>query len=88
MEASDRTLDGNALAGLLGELAGMEPTTARCVCGGCGRSAMVAEARLYADAPGAVLRCPGCEEVLLVVVEADGRYVVGLERLRALELRR
>ncbi len=88
MEASERRLDGNALAGLLGELAGMEPTTVRCVCGGCGSSAMVAEARLYVDAPGAVMRCPSCEEVLFVVVEADGRYVVGLDRLRSLELRR
>ncbi len=88
MEESERTLDGNALAGLLAELAGMEPTTVRCVCGGCGQGVLVAEARLYADAPGAVMRCPSCEEVLFVVVEADGRYVVGLERLRSLELGR
>ena len=37
-------------------------------------------------APGIVVRCPGCDSVLLRVVHARGRYLLDLRGLRVLEL--
>ena len=61
-------LDGNAAAGALRELFAVDITTAISQCGGCGRTGVFAEARVYLDAPGMVARCSGCDDVLLRVV--------------------
>jgi hypothetical protein len=69
-------LDGNALAGVLAEVfGGADMTSAMRACGSCGQRHVVAEHRLYRGA-GFVLRCPGCEDVALTVVEGDGRREV------------
>jgi Family of unknown function (DUF6510) len=78
-------LDGNAAAGILQELFAFEVTTARGTCGSCGLTAHVGEARVYLGAPGVVVRCRGCDGVLIVVVEAGGRYRVTVEGLRWIE---
>lgn len=83
----DAALDGNALAGVFAELFQHELTVATGTCGACGLSGPLAETRVYADAPGAVVRCPGCGEVLLTIVKEDGRYWLGFDRLRCLEIR-
>jgi hypothetical protein len=71
-----QVLDGNAIAGLLAELfGGAEMTGATRGCGSCGQSHAVGEHRLYVGA-GLVLRCPGCEDVAMVVVERDDRREV------------
>jgi hypothetical protein len=49
--------------------------------------AAVGEAGAYLDAPGLVLRCRACENVLLVLVRAADRYVLGLQGMTWLELR-
>ena len=85
--ASDRVLDGNALAGLLGEVFAHEMTSARGACGACGAIEHLGAEHAYLDAPGAVLRCCHCENVLMVVVRSEERYRVGLQGLRWLELR-
>jgi hypothetical protein len=58
-------LDGNAAAGLLGELFARDVTTARSTCNGCGAVESVGALHLYAHQMGAVLRCPGCDSVVL-----------------------
>lgn len=83
----DAVLDGNALAGVLGELFQHDLTIARGTCAGCGLAGPLAETRVYAHAPGAVVRCPGCSAVLFVVVKEDGRYWLGFDHLRCLEIR-
>ena len=83
----DMVLDGNALAGIFSELFQHELTSARGTCGDCGRVGALAETRVYAQAPGAVVRCPGCEAVLLVIVKDEERYWLGFDRLRCLEIR-
>lgn len=83
----DMVLDGNALAGIFSELFQHELTSARGTCGDCGRVGVLAETRVYAQAPGAVVRCPGCEAVLLVIVKDEERYWLGFDRLRCLEIR-
>jgi hypothetical protein len=75
-------LDGNALAGALHEVFETEMTTVTGVCGSCRIPSLIAELRVYARAPGAVARCPHCDNVVLVVVEIGGRtraYLEGVE---------
>jgi hypothetical protein len=65
---SEQVLDGNALAGALGEIFAVDVTAAVATCTGCGLVGAVATLRVYARAPGAVARCPGCDDVVLRVV--------------------
>ena len=80
-------LDGNAVAGVLGEIFAFEVTEARGRCDTCGSVGFFAEAHVYAHslAPGAVVRCAVCEAVLVVVVNAAGRTRVALSGLTWLE---
>ncbi|CAM3825576.1 DUF6510 family protein [Isoptericola cucumis] len=74
--AHDAPLDGNAVAGLLGEAFAFETTLALVRCATCGRTDVVARARAHVSAMGAIVRCDGCDAVLLVVVERpDGTLV-------------
>jgi ribosomal protein S27E len=84
---AELVLDGNALAGVFRELFQHELTMAKATCGGCGRTGALAETRVYAHAPGAVIRCPACDSVLLTIVKENGRYWLGFDRLRCLEIR-
>lgn len=71
-----RELDGNALAGTLHRLFGADMTAVPGRCAHCGTVHMVGAMRAYTHAPGAVLRCPACDEVVLRIVEtADATYV-------------
>ena len=65
---SDAHLDGNALGGALMELFGREMTDARSCCAGCGAINRLGAHIVYDRAPGAVVRCPACEAVILVAV--------------------
>ena len=60
-----RRLDGNAAAGLLSEMFARDVTIAQATCGGCGATKTIGALYLYAQEMGAVLRCPGCENVVL-----------------------
>jgi hypothetical protein len=79
-------LDGNALAGPLREVFAVELTAARGTCAGCGRIGPLAEARLYARAPGLVVRCRGCDAVLLRLTTGPGRSWIELRGLAVLEV--
>ncbi|BCJ37342.1 hypothetical protein Athai_48450 [Actinocatenispora thailandica] len=65
-------LDGNAIAGTLRAVFGTEMTTAVGICGHCGASNPLGALDVYLAGPGTVARCPGCEAVLLVLVEVRG----------------
>ena len=79
-------LDGNAIGGLLRELFTLEMTTAESTCAGCGAVHLVGRVHVYLDAPGAVVRCPSCEQVLMKIVHGRGRYWIDLSGTRCLEL--
>ena len=65
-------LDGNAIAGLLADVfGGAEVTASARGCGSCGQRHAIGQHRLYQGA-GFVLRCPGCDDVALTVVDGDG----------------
>ena len=65
-------LDGNAIAGTLEAVFGTDMTTASGTCASCGTRSMVGELGVYLRAPGIVARCPRCDNVLMVFVEAHG----------------
>lgn len=85
---TDEFLDGNAAAGPLSDLFAVDLTGARGRCENCGQVSALAQARVYANAPGLVVRCAGCGGVLVRLVEApDGRAWLDLRGLSFLELR-
>ena len=65
-------LDGNAIAGPLYEHFGHEMTMAEVRCSHCQSTSLMAELRVYMKAPGAVARCPACDDVLMVIVNVRG----------------
>jgi hypothetical protein len=61
-------LDGNAIAGLLQEVFRSEMTTATGICGTCGSASVLGELVVYLQAPGTVVRCPVCGNIMMVFV--------------------
>jgi hypothetical protein len=82
----DSFVDGNAAAGVLSEVFAVEITAAVGQCAGCGRTGPMADTRLFAHAPGLVLRCAGCDDVLLRLVSGEGRRWLDLRGLVYLQL--
>jgi hypothetical protein len=82
-------LDGSAMAGLLHELFVDDVTAAQGACASCGSVARIGEQQLYMypRSPGAVLRCAGCENVLMVIVRKEGCVRLGFQGLAWLEVR-
>ena len=78
-------LDGNAIAGELLDVFGIELTAATGTCGGCGAVAHVAELAVYVRAPGIVARCRSCDAPLMVLVTVRGTTCVDLRGLASLE---
>jgi hypothetical protein len=79
-------LDGNVLAGELGELFTVDVTAAIGECGSCGRTGAIAQTMVYSDAPGWIARCPGCGEIMLRLVRGPGRAWLDLRGTACLEL--
>ena len=88
MDETQLRLDGNAAAGILRDVFDHELTAARGKCASCGAIAQLGTQHLYMYplAPGAVLRCSGCDCVLMVFVHAGERQRLGLTGLTWLEV--
>jgi Family of unknown function (DUF6510) len=86
MTSSNPWTDGNALAGPVGDLLRVEVTTAIGRCAGCGRTAPMAEVRVFDHAPGMVARCPACDQVLLRLVQGPGQAWLDLRGLTYLQV--
>jgi hypothetical protein len=86
MTSSNNWTDGNALAGPLQDLFRVEVTTAIGRCRQCGRTAAMAEVRVFDHAPGVVARCPACDQVLLRLVRGPDRAWLDLRGLTYLQL--
>ncbi len=70
------TLDGNAVAGLLQEIFADDMTAAPTECAHCGNQGAVGTLLAFTQAPGAVLRCPVCEGIMLRIVQTpDAIYL-------------
>lgn len=85
MESDAMRVDGNAMAGVLGEVFVREVTAARIACGGCGKVEPVGAEHAYMQAPGIVMRCCHCDSVLLVVAHTGETYRLSLGRSKSLE---
>jgi Family of unknown function (DUF6510) len=88
MDETQMRMDGNAVAGRLQELFVPEMTAARGRCASCGQVGEMGAQLLYMyhQAPGAVLRCNNCNNVLLVLVQTDRFVRMGLPGLLWLEM--
>ena len=75
-------LDGNAIAGALFEHFGNEMTMAQVRCSHCRSASLMAELRVYMKAPGAVARCPACNEVVMVIVDVRGTQRVDMSNMQ------
>jgi uncharacterized protein DUF6510 len=71
-------LDGNAIAGQLLDVFGVELTTATATCATCGGVGHVAEFVVYLRGPGTVARCRSCGSVLMVIAAVRGVNCVDL----------
>jgi hypothetical protein len=85
-ETTPDFLDGNAAAGALSEIFTFDVTICLGQCASCQRSVRMAETHVYTAAPGLVVRCPGCEEVLLRYVNAGGRMWLDMRGLAYLHV--
>ncbi|ASD22716.1 MULTISPECIES: DUF6510 family protein [Cryobacterium] len=81
-------LDGNAAAGPLSEFFAIDVVSARGRCASCGRIDALATARLYPNSHGLLLRCPGCAEILMRLVDTGDSVCLDLHGLSFIELRR
>jgi hypothetical protein len=79
-------LDGNAVAGELGSIFGVDLISAVGECASCGATGRLASLHAYVRAPGIVLRCPSCTAVQLRVVRSETRSWVDLRGLRCIEI--
>jgi predicted RNA-binding Zn-ribbon protein involved in translation (DUF1610 family) len=79
-------LDGNVLAGALGEVFAVDVTAAAARCASCGAMGAIAETRVYTAAPGVVARCPACGEVMLRLVRGPGRAWLDLHGVTCLQV--
>ena len=62
-------LDGNAVAGMLNDIFASEMTASPTECANCGNVSELGGLLAFTQAPGAVLRCPACENVMVRIVE-------------------
>jgi hypothetical protein len=75
-------LDGNAAAGLLGELFAFDVTTAHLTCDGCGAVSEVATARVYGGTMGAIVRCVHCDLALIRLTKTPAGYLLDMQGAR------
>jgi hypothetical protein len=79
-------LDGNAAAGVLAEIFALEMTSAIGTCANCGRAGSLGELMLYGGEIGTVLRCPGCEHLLICITHTPEGYWLDLRGLQILRI--
>jgi hypothetical protein len=69
-------LDGNAAAGILDEIFATDMTACPVECAHCGQEGPIGTLLAFMCSPGIVLRCPGCEHVIMRIVQtSDAIYL-------------
>jgi hypothetical protein len=81
-------LDGNAVAGDLGDVFAFDVTVATTRCATCHHTHAIATLRAYMRAPGLVLCCASCGAVQIKLVRAPGRAWLDLSGVEVLEVPR
>ncbi len=67
-------LDANAVAGIFQEIFGVEMTAAPTECAHCGAEGEMGTLLAFTQAPGIVLRCPACENVMVRITQTPNAY--------------
>lgn len=88
MNAEDGHLDGNAAAGALASIFTREMSVVATTCGRCGNVADVGALLGYITAMGTVLRCAGCDTVLVRIVHTPEHVWLDLHGMRSLTMDR
>jgi ribosomal protein S27E len=86
MTSSNQWSDGTALAGPLRDLVQVDVVTAIGRCIQCGRTAAMADVRVFDHAPSVVARCLTCDQVLLRLERGPGRAWLDLRGLTYLQV--
>jgi hypothetical protein len=81
-------LDGNATAGILNEIFATEVTSNPLECAGCGQEGELGALHAFVQAPGIVLRCPACENIILRVVQTPEAFYLDFRGAVYLKLNR
>jgi ribosomal protein S27E len=82
----ENKLDGNAAAGTLQAIFPFEMTLVQVTCTGCGATNMIGATAAYMHGMGTIVRCPSCDNVLIRIVHARGRYLLDMQGVRVLEI--
>jgi hypothetical protein len=77
-------LDANAVAGALEEIFGRDVTPSPTVCAHCGNRAALGTLLAFTQAPGVVLRCSACTEVVLRFTVTPGGICVDLRGMSSI----
>jgi hypothetical protein len=81
-------LDGNAAAGMLEEIFGADMTVAPTECATCATVSEMGALRVFNQAPGMVMRCPACGEIMLCVVVTPTMVNIDLRGVATVRMRR
>jgi hypothetical protein len=82
----EKTLVGNAAAGMLQEIFPFEMTLVQATCTGCGTTNAIGATAAYMHDMGTIICCPSCDHVLIRIVHASGRYLLDMRGVRVLEI--
>ena len=69
-------VDGNAIAGELVQIFGRDMTTVVTRCSACAADSAIGELMNFMRGPGAILRCPSCQAVIVRIVRTPTSYFV------------
>ena len=78
-------VDGNAVAGMLGQVFTAEMTTATMTCGKCGMVNAIGSMHVFRGA-GIVMLCPHCDNGVARIVEAGTRIWMNFGGMQALQI--
>ena len=81
-------LDGNAAAGILAEIFSVEMTTSLAECAHCGCQGEVGTLLAFTQAPGLVLRCRDCENIVMRIAQAPGVTYLDMQGMAFLRMER
>ena len=83
----EQKLDGNAAGGILLEIFPFEMTMAEVTCTKCSATGPIGTLAAYMHGMGTILRCPRCDNVLIRIVHAKGRYWLDMQGVRVLQIK-
>lgn len=69
-------LDANAVAGIFQEIFGVEMTAQPTECANCGQEGEIGTLLAFTQAPGIVLRCPACENVVVRITQTPDAFYI------------